>query len=160
MQEIANYWEAPLKTTVTCTSKYLLFFMSLWAICNLLNLFHLSSKIILFNYIVYPIFSWPDESLPTNGISNLIEIFCHDENVHHVTVNSTLGKHYVSETRRLCWDSSSSYLISGDQRGQALVLCTKQKRDDWECQHDDAVSLLEKHLGLKVVLFPIQFTIG
>lgn len=111
-------------------------------------------------YLVFYFLSWPDESLPTNDTRRLIEVLCHDDNVVDVTVNSTFGKHYISETENLCFsqrtDVSCSSLISGKRRGRALVLCIKQRRDDWESQHDDALLILEKHLGLEVVLFPVQ----
>lgn len=116
--------------------------------------------VILFVFLC-PISSWPHEALPINDTCKLIDVLCHDENIHHVTVNSTLGKHYISKTERLCFgqseDSSNTYLISGDERGKALIICTKERRGDWEIQHKDVVVVLEKHLGLKVVRFPMLY---
>lgn len=93
--------------------------------------------------------------MPTNDIGEVIEVLRHDDSVDHVTVNSTLGKHYVAESVRLCektqtFGASTHHVIDGENRGRALILCNKKDRDGWEFQYNDAVFILKKQFGLKV----------
>lgn len=76
-----------------------------------------------------------------------------DETVDSVTVNSTCGKHYVSESDRLCMstlDTSTTQIINGENRGRALILCNKKDTAGWEVQYNDAMLILENQLGLEV----------
>lgn len=92
--------------------------------------------------------------MPTNDISKLMEVLRLDDHFECVTVNSTLAKHYVSESERLSLtqtvEASATQLIGGRDRGRALILCNTTDREGWEVQYNDAVFILEKQLGLKV----------
>lgn len=41
-------------------------------------------------------------------------------------------------------------VISGHQRGKALLICMKEGRENWEVQFNDSKFILEEQFGLEV----------
>lgn len=52
---------------------------------------------------------------------------------------------------QIAWQDEHT-LITGENRGKALVLCDTISREDWEDQHNNIHVLLTHQLGLQVGL--------
>ena len=108
-------------------------------------------------YFLFVSFShrWPDADLPQTSIRDTVDFLRMKDEVESVTVNSTLGKHLITSYDHLTTDpvlQSDYTLITGDNRGKALLIYIKQARPDWEYQYKHAKHVLEKQLYLEVCI--------
>ena len=96
-----------------------------------------------------PIYFFSFQSEPTAPYYNiehlLSDLKCHDD-VKYISIDSTLGRHFQKPTDL----PADHMLISGTRRGKALIICTREYRDGWEGEYEDAVKLFYDQLGLEV----------
>lgn len=91
--------------------------------------------------------------MPQTDIRSTIDFLRRRDCIESVTVNSTLGKHKICCYQHLITDpvlESDHILISGPNRGKALLICNKEDRDDYEYQYSNAKQLLKDPLHLDV----------
>ena len=87
-----------------------------------------------------------EPTAPYGNIEHLLsDIKCHDD-VKYISIDSTLGRHFQKPTDL----PADHMLITGRRRGKALITCTREERDGWEGEYDDAVKLFCNQLGLEV----------
>ena len=97
---------------------------------------------------------WMRELLPTDQLESFIRNTCQSDGVQSVTINSTLGKHLPNMTltdlqhREL--PRAECHLIENVGQGNALILCNKTGRPDWEFQYKDVLYILQKQICLEV----------
>lgn len=78
-----------------------------------------------------------------------------DPTVECISINSTLGKHLPNQDILLSHTTSLTNrqeppVNKLNSRGHGLIICTREGREDWEIQLEDAVFLLQNQLGLEV----------
>lgn len=85
--------------------------------------------------------------MPVNGVNEIVESLRNNDNFSCISINSTLGSCLGAYNHVY----SSEMLIHGEERGEALIICNKIDREDWEIQFSDAKFVVEQQLGLKVL---------
>lgn len=97
------------------------------------------------------LFSWPDTTIPTSSTEAAINHLRREDNVISLSVNSTLGRNFPMAANPVL-PLSEQYMtvISGHQRGKALLICMKEGRENWEVQFNDSKFILEEQFGLEV----------
>ena len=92
---------------------------------------------------------------PAMTICNEIEKLRMDSTVECISMNSTLGKHLPNQDFLLSHPNSLTnqqepVTNNLDRNGSGLIICTREEREDWEIQLEDAMFLLQNQLGLEV----------
>lgn len=86
--------------------------------------------------------------------AQLVEKLKSDEDILHISVNSTQGKHLPDENcaKLDTLEQHRFHQTSKDVTGQgrALIFCIKEDREDWRTQFDYAHYVLQHQLGLNV----------
>ena len=75
-----------------------------------------------------------------------------NEDVKYININSTLARHFTSSATKLPADH---LLISGSERGKALMICNRIDRKGWELEYEQALHVL-RQLGLQVKLSTVS----
>lgn len=90
------------------------------------------------------------------GQKQFIEKFKTHEEVLHISVNSTLGKHTPArcdgKNEPSLYDSipEQPTIEFAGKQGHGLILCIKEGRDEWRVQYDDVLVILEDQLCVSV----------
>lgn len=91
--------------------------------------------------------------MPQTDIRAVLDFLRIKDEIESVHVNSTLGKHEVCSYEHLIKDpvlESDHVLISGRNRGKALLICNQEDRDGYQHQYEDAKLVLREYLQLDV----------
>ena len=95
--------------------------------------------------------------MPQTDIRSTVDFLCMRADIEMVTVTSFKLIHHLSSDPVLHTDHT---LVSGRDRGKALLIYNKQDRDKWENQYNDAKSVLQDYLQLHVsICYMINFTV-
>ena len=108
-------------------------------------------------------YRWPEQNMPQTDIRSTVDFLCMRADIEMVTVNSTLGKHLINSYDHLSSDPvlhTDHTLISGRDRGKALLIYNKRDRDERQNQYKDTKSVLQDYLQLHVsICYMINFTV-
>ena len=72
--------------------------------------------------------------------------------VEHINVNSTMGRHSGAFAKS---QSAEHTLISGGNRGKALIICSRHEREKWDIEYRHAHYVLENQFGLQVEVYSL-----
>lgn len=86
------------------------------------------------------------EDLCADSIDHLLCKLQNNTAVNYIHVNSTLGRHFPARNHKQYLDHP---IISG-RRGKALIICTRQEREGWEGEYQNAKKVLRDQFGLQV----------
>lgn len=93
--------------------------------------------------------------LPVHDLDSFVHKLRIEHNVRNVNINSTCVMHIATSRQSSLLDpyslsSAEHVLITGPDRGKALLICVRKGRDEWEEQYNNAKYILRDQMGLKV----------
>ena len=88
-------------------------------------------------------------------VEELLNYLKHNKFVKYININSTMGRRLNNSATTLPVDHE---MISGKNKGKALVICTRNARPGWETEYQQACQVFQQQLGLQVINFVKAFT--